>query len=430
MAVLNEYNELIREYFDISDKKTRKILVTLEDAEQNQVLAALSTALYDKIVEKVDDIDFGTIPRSRGDITKVEGFENSVECLKIIRNIVLEYKENPKIVDDVLSAIENVKTRKSIFMKAFALNVEFPMVIYNLIVMSIEQSISFLISVCIQYIKDPASQTLVSALDKVAYNNTRDNMLFEQLSNFNNACMTKEFNDSLNRIIKNGGKISEMVEEYNKSEKIYNNDSTDKCSSPFLNTDQVVCKDCGNLPCTCGKIPEDQVPINGSADEVDEPVYTEPVSEVLGTISGIIAAGKAIAIAGTVLTAASFGLKGIRYILKVIIPIIRNITYFFINSRVKLSDTLAIQAQFIEANAYKLQYSTTTNMDDNKKKKVVQKQLKIAEKLKNWSNKISIDNKTAQVNATKMIEDDSKQKTIDDLEDQLPPDVTDKGDLF
>lgn len=420
MAVLNQYNELIREYFDITDKRTRKILVTLEDAQQNQVLAALSTALYDKIVEKVDDIDFGTIPRSRGDITKVEGFENSVECLNIIRKIVLEYKEKTDVVDNIITAIENIKMRKGIFMKAFSMNIEFPMVLYNLIVMAIEQSISFIISVCIQYIKDPASQSFISALDKVAYNNTRDNMLYEQLANFNKSCIGKELDDSLNKIIKNGGKLTESIEQYGNGPELLSKDTPD-LGSPFTNKGEFVCSECGNLPCTCGKVPTDQVPINGSTDESekdDEPVYEFGV-------------GSAIAVAGTVLTAASLGLKGIRYIIKVIIPTIRNIAYFFINSRVKISDTLAIQAQFIEANAYKLQYSTTSDLDENKKKKVIQKQLKWAERLKKWSNVFAIDNNKAQKNAKKMVEDESKeQRTIDDLEDQLPPDITDNGGLF
>ena len=39
---------------------------------------------YDKIVAKVDKIDFGTIPRSRGDITKIEDAKNCKGCLNRI----------------------------------------------------------------------------------------------------------------------------------------------------------------------------------------------------------------------------------------------------------------------------------------------------------------------------------------------------------
>ena len=130
--ILNEYNQIIREFFDISDTGTRKCIIALEDAQQSQLLMALSSALYDKIVEKVDKIDFGTIPQSRGDITKVDGFDNTVECLNIIRKMVVEYKEDTTIVDTVLTAIDNVKKYKTIFMKAYSLGVELPMVIHHI----------------------------------------------------------------------------------------------------------------------------------------------------------------------------------------------------------------------------------------------------------------------------------------------------------
>ena len=85
-----QYNEIIREYFDISDTNTRRYIISLEDVGQDQLLTSLSSALYDKVVQKVDKIDFGTIPRSKGDITRVEGYENTMECLDIIRKLVVD----------------------------------------------------------------------------------------------------------------------------------------------------------------------------------------------------------------------------------------------------------------------------------------------------------------------------------------------------
>ena len=52
------YNEIIKEHFDIMDNDTRKILVSIDEADQNQVLGNLATKLYDSIVKKVTDIDF------------------------------------------------------------------------------------------------------------------------------------------------------------------------------------------------------------------------------------------------------------------------------------------------------------------------------------------------------------------------------------
>ena len=165
---ISESQKLIREYFDISDERTRKMILA-EDGNDTQLLTALTNALYDKIVSNVDKIDFGSIPRSRGDITKVEGFENTVECINIIRKIVVEYKQDTVIVDNVLGAIENIKTRKAQFIKGYATNTEFPMVLYNLVVLAIEQTVSFLIATTIQFIKDPTKFQIVQKVERYTY---------------------------------------------------------------------------------------------------------------------------------------------------------------------------------------------------------------------------------------------------------------------
>ena len=193
----SEYDKIIRENFDLSDRYTRQYIATLEDAGQEQLLNTLSSAMYDNIVAKVDEIDFGTIPMSRGDITKVEGFEKTMQCLDIIRRLVIEYKQSTGVVDVVISAIQNVKDRKAIFIKSYVLNVELPMLIYNSIVMSIERFVCLLIATCIEYIKDPMSSSPKAALNKVAYQRTMDDVMFKQLISFNNMCA----NGSLDKVI-------------------------------------------------------------------------------------------------------------------------------------------------------------------------------------------------------------------------------------
>ena len=44
------------------------------------------------------------------DITKVEGFANTEECINIIRKLVIEYKQNPSVVDVVINAISNISS--------------------------------------------------------------------------------------------------------------------------------------------------------------------------------------------------------------------------------------------------------------------------------------------------------------------------------
>lgn len=329
----------------------------------------------------------------------------------------MEYKQDPAAVDTILTAIENVRSRKPLFMKAYALNVELPMVIYNLIVAAIEQCVSFMIAVCIQFIKDPNSSSINAALDTVAYANSKDNMLYEQLVSFNNGCVTKDLDSVLNDVIKNGGRLKEECDAMG----VEYPDST-----PFAReVEPTAALDKEPEPT------EERIPVNGATEEepvdvAQQPVPYEqntqpvPVDEftlTVGTVATVSVLGAA---------ALSLGLKGFKYLLKFIIPMIRNITYWCINSRVTLSDSLAIQAQLIEANAYKLQYSTNSGLTEEKKNKVVQKQLKIAEKLKAWANKLAINDKKATVQAQKDIDQDKDQLKKDDID--VPNDID--GSLF
>lgn len=412
--ILNDYNQIINENFDLNDARTRRCIIALEDTEQTQLLSALSSALYDKIVDKVDEIDFGSIPRSRGDITKVDGFENTVECLTIMKNLVMEYKQDPTCVDVVLQAIENVKNRKTLFMKAYALNVEMPMLLYNLIVASIENSVSFLISVCIQYIKDPETGDIAVALDQTAYNNVKQHMIYQQLVSFNNACAGGEIDTSINTVIANSKKVSEAID----------------FAIEFGEIDpQVKDLNPGGNAIIQEEEPEDTTEINPymivPGDDVapsDEPVNASCVQhEFIQALGTGLALGAGVAL---------ITIKGYKFIISVLIPMMRNIVYFFINAKVSFRDNLKMQADFIEMNAYKLQNSDRYVAEPAKMKKVVSKQLKIAEKMKKWANKISIDDKKAQDKAIKDIQKEAKKANIDDIKDNLPADVYTKSVLF
>ena len=85
-----EFNEACN-HFDTYDKLTRSVLLAVNEADQNVIMYSLSNRLYKHIVDKVDDIDFGTISMSRGDITKIDGYANLEDCIKIITEILQNY---------------------------------------------------------------------------------------------------------------------------------------------------------------------------------------------------------------------------------------------------------------------------------------------------------------------------------------------------
>ena len=192
MLISEDIKQIFSEHFDLSNTETLTTLVNLDEADRNETLSALTSKLYDNIVDKIDDIDFGTIPLSKGDITKIENYEQMLDCVGVMRQIVEEYKQSPEPLDTILTAIENIKSRTRLWEKAYALNVELPIVLYNTIVLSIVSAVSIMIGTSIEFIKSPDTPDLKASLDRVAYNKSKDNLLFENLAKFNTCCARGE----------------------------------------------------------------------------------------------------------------------------------------------------------------------------------------------------------------------------------------------
>ena len=206
MLISENVKQILSEHFDLSDSETLTTLVNLDEADRNETLSALTSKLYDNIVDKIDDIDFGTIPLSKGDITKIENYEQMLDCVGVMRQIVEEYKQSPEPLDIILTAIENVKSRTRLWEKAYALNVELPIVLYNTIVLSIVSAVSIMIGTSIDFIKDPNEPNLQASLDRVAYNKSKDNLLFENLAKFNACCARGEIDKVVEQVFAGNSK--------------------------------------------------------------------------------------------------------------------------------------------------------------------------------------------------------------------------------
>lgn len=330
MISRESYDKIISEYFDITDRETRKVLLNVNEADQNQILSALTSKLYDHIVDKVDDIDFGTIPNTQGDISKLENYNELVDCINVMRDLLKNFKQDTKSVDIINEALANIESRKSMFEKAFKLNIEMPMVMYSLMTLSIISSTSFLISTCVEFIKDPAHDNFEIVFDKVGLAKSKNNLLFNNLSKFNTACNNGQFDKSMESVI--GANVKKLT-------------------------------------------------------GVDD--------------AAAIAAGVAIV---TVTLS--------------IVPIMRELIYFFYRSRVRVSDYFDIQADLLQMNAYNMQSLDTT--DKEEVERIVNKQLKIVEIFRNIANKLAINNKKCEVTAKGDMQSDNRKYKTNELLDTIP----------
>ena len=102
------YYKVINEYVDFTHDETRDYLLNLNEAEQNKVLINLTSRLYNHITRRISDIDFGTIPNSKGDITKVENYKQMTDCLDVIKGMLIEYKQKTEPVDKSFFFIRNL----------------------------------------------------------------------------------------------------------------------------------------------------------------------------------------------------------------------------------------------------------------------------------------------------------------------------------
>lgn len=328
----NEYNQIMKECFDVTHNDTRKILLNINEADQSQVLASLTSKMYDHIINKIEDIDYGNIPGTKGDVTKIEKYEDLIDSLDVMKSLLAEYGQKSNPVDVVIEALDNIRSRKDLFERAFKLNIELPIVIYCNMVLAIIQSNAYLISTCVEFIKYPNSDDYQVTVDKMAVTRTKDNLVLQNLERFNNSCKKGDFDKSMEYI------ISSVVKNF------------------------------------------------------------------VGTSS-------TVAIACLTILALN------------IIPILRELVFFFFYTRTKISDYFSIQSELLKINAQSVEHDEYIKSKD--RKEISKKQYKIANIFDKIANKVAIDNKQSEVKASKdiKIESNKKYKT-DDLLDSVPDSAT------
>lgn len=208
-----DFDFVLKEYFDTSNRKSMQALLSLNEADQNQAMMALASKLYEKIVAKVDDIDFGTIPASKGDITQIGNYLEMRDCINIIGEILAHYKQDMSPLTIIENAIENIKSSKKVWEKAFLVGSELPITFYNTIVLSIVSGVSLLISSSIDFIKEPGNNSFEISFDKVAYMKTKDKLLFQNLDKFNKSYAKGDVQKLMSSIVNTNANIKESTSE-------------------------------------------------------------------------------------------------------------------------------------------------------------------------------------------------------------------------
>lgn len=206
-----EYNRVIDEFFDFTDRETRKVLLAVNEADQNKILVSLTSKLYDNVVDKVDDIDFGEIEMSKGDIEKLPNFETLHECLNNMTRLLIEFKQDTHPVDQIAECISNMIETKDMWKKAYALNVELPMITYNTIVLAIIEATSYMVSMCVEFVKSPSEDTMKIMIDKSALTKSKSHMILKNIESFNSAFRKGQVQKAMWHVIDESSKKKNFV---------------------------------------------------------------------------------------------------------------------------------------------------------------------------------------------------------------------------
>jgi len=333
----SEYGKkAIAEYMDMYDDHTVNVLAVMNEAEQNSLLLSLTNKLYGMIVNKIDSIDFGEIPNTRGDVTRLRHYDQLRECHKVLRQIFEQFHENDEPVDTIEFALDNLENHKELFVGAFAAKAEFPMSVYKTITLAVINATSFMIAVCVEYIKSPKNEGLEIVLNKTGVAKVKDHLVYESLKDWNEACRKGDVENALRPFVQNKAK--------------------------------------------------------GFA-----------FTAALGFKTVLVLGGVCLAL----------------------LPIIKDLVYFFFAARARVSSYFDLQAKLLEMNADELKNSNDIKTVEDKDK-VIRRQLQIAKDFHEISDFIAVDAKTSEIKANNDIKKDKQEYKIDDVE----PEKSDGGPLF
>lgn len=363
-----EYMQIISETYDLSDYNTKKNLLFVNEAKRIENLEHIVNNLYLHIKSNVSGIDFGTIPKSRGVVTRIDNYANILDCINSVHELVYTYKEKTDIPDALSTALANIQQRERVFTKAFALNIEFPIMIYNITVLSVVSSVSLLLSGTVEYVKNGHDSFSVS-FDKVGYTKSRDHVLYQYITQFNRNC---------------------------------DNGTLDKLMNDCIKNNLTPVEECAIEPVTEG-IVDVAITTAGIASKSETSPSSKLVKKAIG-VGKKLWGFKPFKIVTIIIAA------GISIIL--LIKAIVVVTRLWLNMRMKVSDWFEIQSSYLQINAENLKYREDNKGDDHRKR-VYQSQMKWVDRFKKLANFFALKDSKA----TKETEEEERRdrnRTYDD----------------
>lgn len=286
-------------------------IYALNEAEQAVINDKMVGNIYQSALKK-RDINFDTIPISKGDIKKFDGYDNMITTIDMLRQLSKKFGIKISELDIVETAIGNIRAYRKTFEDAFTFNNDFLTLYYNSLVYACVEAVSLILSSYVEYVKTVTTLEFKLKKGKGMYGN----VCIANLRKFNNTVKSGEFAKFANNILS-------------------------KNKQQFLGTG----------------------------------------------IAATTALGLALSI----------------------VPILRQLIYYFYESRMSVGQYLEQQAEFLRINQEQM---NTDGMSPAEKDKVIRKQKETADKLDRWAEKIKVNSKISDKNSESKLKQDNKQWTL------------------
>lgn len=199
---MNIIDTFISENVEVNTLEGRTLMVNLDESSKLNLSDKLVTALYKTAVSKYSDIDFGEIPESKGDITRLKHFSTITESLNNVQSILTSTNSELPELQVIQNAIKTLTAYRKDFCMAFIQENEMCEMIYNTIVMSIICGTNLCIYSVVDFLRTPGQK--VEDAMKVQRNNKKDTaLLIDNLMKFNESAnkgeLKKIFDNNLKR---------------------------------------------------------------------------------------------------------------------------------------------------------------------------------------------------------------------------------------
>ena len=112
-----------------------------------------------------------------------------------------------------------------------------------------------------------------------------------------------------------------------------------------------------------------------------------------------------------------------------IIPIMRELIYFFYYSRTRVAEYFDMQADMLQMNAHNIKVAKK-EVAGKDRDKVIERQMKLVDLFRKISSAIEVDAKTAEVQTAKEVINTQKKYKVNDITDEIPDSAAASGSVL